>query len=62
MYIIYWSQKVSASTLGFNITPRIVDAPAALSVLWSLVKPTLPEGTQRKVVFLPAEKALEFLD
>ncbi|CAK9010405.1 Random slug protein 5 [Durusdinium trenchii] len=40
----------------------IVDAPAALSVLWSLVKPTLPEGTQRKVVFLPAEKALEFLD
>ena len=40
---------------------RIVDAPSALNVVWSLVKPTLPEGTQRKVVFVSADRALEIL-
>lgn len=27
----------------------IVDAPLALNAFWMLVKPTLPQGTQRKV-------------
>ena len=36
----------------------IIDAPFALNAFWMLVKPTLPQGTQRKVHFLSLERAV----